>query len=223
MDIPERKRDVPLADPPTCAEPEARDSSPLDRFVALASTRESRDDASSVESIRRRSDGTRAAPAPARDGALRRQRERAALGRERGTLPHRGRRLGRRARRPERAHLQGVLGLKRGDGASLPQDAGRITVDESARSTTRGVAGGPRATGVLGAARKVAVGVVGVAVLVVGVALIVLPGPAFLVIPAGLAILATEFLWARRLLRYAKDRAARLLGRRRDAELARRS
>lgn len=72
-------------------------------------------------------------------------------------------------------------------------------------------------TGVLGAARKVAVAIVGGAVLVVGVALIVLPGPAFLVIPAGLAILATEFPWARRLLRWAKDRAARLLDRRRGA------
>lgn len=74
--------------------------------------------------------------------------------------------------------------------------------------------------GVLGAARKVAVLVLGVTVLAIGVALIVLPGPAFLVIPAGLAILATEFLWARRLLRYAKERAARLLGRRRGAAIA---
>ena len=42
--------------------------------------------------------------------------------------------------------------------------------------------------------------VVGVTVLAVGVAMLVLPGPAIIVIPAGLAILATEFLWARRLL-----------------------
>jgi len=42
--------------------------------------------------------------------------------------------------------------------------------------------------------------VVGVTVLAVGVAMVVLPGPAIIVIPAGLAILATEFLWARRLL-----------------------
>ena len=31
-----------------------------------------------------------------------------------------------------------------------------------------------------------------------GIAMIALPGPAVVVIPAGLAILATEFLWARR-------------------------
>ncbi len=42
--------------------------------------------------------------------------------------------------------------------------------------------------------------VVGVTVVGVGVAMIVLPGPAVVVIPAGLGILATEFLWARRLL-----------------------
>ncbi len=76
-------------------------------------------------------------------------------------------------------------------------------------------AGGRRATRAIAAARKVAVLIVGTIVLVIGVALVVLPAPAFLVIPAGLAILATEFDWARRLLRYARDRAAALLERRR--------
>jgi tellurite resistance protein TerC len=52
------------------------------------------------------------------------------------------------------------------------------------------------------------VAVIGTTVLLVGVAMIVLPGPAFLVIPAGLAILATEFVWARRLLQRVKDRIA---------------
>lgn len=54
-------------------------------------------------------------------------------------------------------------------------------------------------------ARKVAVAVIGVTVLAFGIALIVLPGPAFIVIPLGLAILATEFLWARRLLRRLRE------------------
>jgi tellurite resistance protein TerC len=44
-------------------------------------------------------------------------------------------------------------------------------------------------------------------VLVVGIAMIVLPGPAMVVIPAGLAILATEFVWAQRWLKYLKRRA----------------
>jgi hypothetical protein len=47
-------------------------------------------------------------------------------------------------------------------------------------------------------AKKIAIGIVGGLVLLLGVALLVLPGPAFLVIPAGLAILATEFEWAHR-------------------------
>jgi hypothetical protein len=41
-------------------------------------------------------------------------------------------------------------------------------------------------------------------VLVAGVAMIVLPGPAVLVIPLGFAILATEFPWARKLLDQGK-------------------
>jgi hypothetical protein len=48
---------------------------------------------------------------------------------------------------------------------------------------------------------------VGGTVLVVGVCLIVLPGPAFLVIPAGLAILGIEFAWARIWLKKAKAKA----------------
>jgi tellurite resistance protein TerC len=43
----------------------------------------------------------------------------------------------------------------------------------------------------------------------IGVALIVLPGPAFIVIPIGLAILATEFAWARRAVVRAKAMVGR--------------
>ena len=41
-----------------------------------------------------------------------------------------------------------------------------------------------------------------------GIAMIALPGPAVVVIPAGLAILATEFLWAPRALKRCKVMAA---------------
>ena len=51
--------------------------------------------------------------------------------------------------------------------------------------------------------RRVIVSVVGATVLLIGIALLVLPGPAFVVIPVGLAILATEYAWARRWLRKA--------------------
>ena len=52
--------------------------------------------------------------------------------------------------------------------------------------------------------KKVIVGVIGGTVLLIGICLIVLPGPAFLVIPVGLAILATEFMWARRWLQKSR-------------------
>jgi len=60
-------------------------------------------------------------------------------------------------------------------------------------------------------ARRLIVLVVGGSILLMGVALLVLPGPAFLVIPVGLAILATEFVWARRLLNRVKSEAGRLV------------
>jgi uncharacterized protein (TIGR02611 family) len=49
--------------------------------------------------------------------------------------------------------------------------------------------------------RKLIVGVIGSTVVLFGLALIILPGPAVLVVPLGLAILATEFAWARRIVR----------------------
>ena len=57
-------------------------------------------------------------------------------------------------------------------------------------------------------ARRVAVFVLGISVLAVGIVMIVAPGPAVVVIPLGLAILATEFLWARRVLELLKQRLA---------------
>ena len=49
--------------------------------------------------------------------------------------------------------------------------------------------------------RKLIVGVIGSTVVLFGLALIILPGPAVVVVPVGLALLATEFAWARRLIR----------------------
>lgn len=47
--------------------------------------------------------------------------------------------------------------------------------------------------------RKVLIGAAGAVVLAVGLAMVVLPGPAVLVILLGLGILALEFEWARRI------------------------
>ena len=54
--------------------------------------------------------------------------------------------------------------------------------------------------------RKCLVAVLGGALLIAGVAMLVLPGPAVVVIPAALAILAIEFLWARRWLAWLRER-----------------
>jgi uncharacterized protein (TIGR02611 family) len=55
--------------------------------------------------------------------------------------------------------------------------------------------------------RRVVIAVVGGAVVLAGLALCVLPGPGLLTIAAGLAILATEFEWARRLLHRVRQKA----------------
>jgi tellurite resistance protein TerC len=60
--------------------------------------------------------------------------------------------------------------------------------------------------------RRLAIGVIGVTVLTIGVAMIVLPGPATVVIPLGLGILAVEFAWARRMLERLKNGANQVLG-----------
>lgn len=55
--------------------------------------------------------------------------------------------------------------------------------------------------------KRIAITVAGFAVLLAGVAMLVLPGPGIVVIIGGLAILATEYVWAQRLLAKAKEKA----------------
>jgi uncharacterized protein (TIGR02611 family) len=57
--------------------------------------------------------------------------------------------------------------------------------------------------------KRTVIAVVGGTVLMIGIAMIVLPGPAIVVIPAGLAILALEFVWARRLLEKSREYIAK--------------
>jgi uncharacterized protein (TIGR02611 family) len=53
--------------------------------------------------------------------------------------------------------------------------------------------------------RRTVVAVVGATIVLIGVLLIVLPGPGALVILLGLAVLGSEFVWARRLIQRAKQ------------------
>ena len=66
------------------------------------------------------------------------------------------------------------------------------------------------------AGRKLAIATIGASVVALGVAMLVLPGPAILVIPLGLAVLAVEFAWARRWLQHLRDGSRSVLGRSSD-------
>lgn len=53
---------------------------------------------------------------------------------------------------------------------------------------------------------RIVIGAVGTIVLIAGIVAIPYPGPGWLIVFAGLGILATEFAWARRVLRYARSK-----------------
>jgi uncharacterized protein (TIGR02611 family) len=59
-------------------------------------------------------------------------------------------------------------------------------------------------------AKRLVVIVIGFTILAIGIAMIVLPGPAIVVIPIGLALLATDFIWSKKLLVAAKARFDRM-------------
>jgi uncharacterized protein (TIGR02611 family) len=62
--------------------------------------------------------------------------------------------------------------------------------------------------------KRLIVAVIGLTVLIIGIAMIVLPGPAIVVIPLALGILATEFAWASRLLHKMRERIQRAANKR---------
>ena len=51
---------------------------------------------------------------------------------------------------------------------------------------------------------RIAVGIVGVLIVATGIVAIPLPGPGWLIVIAGLFVLATEFSWAERLLEFTR-------------------
>lgn len=55
--------------------------------------------------------------------------------------------------------------------------------------------------------KAAAIAVLGFALLLAGIALLVLPGPGFVLVAAGLAVLASRFSWAKKPLDYAKGKA----------------
>lgn len=53
--------------------------------------------------------------------------------------------------------------------------------------------------------RKLIVTIIGSVITLLGVALIILPGPAWLLLPIGLAILSLEYEWARKWLKKSQS------------------
>lgn len=59
-------------------------------------------------------------------------------------------------------------------------------------------------------AKKLIISVIGFTVLLIGLAMVALPGPAVVVIPIGLGILASEFIWAKKILKRVKSNASNM-------------
>ena len=74
--------------------------------------------------------------------------------------------------------------------------------------------------------KRVGVAIVGGLLVLVGLAFLVLPGPGWLFIFLGLGVLATEFVWAERMLNTAKQKAQQAKDKvveRKDARAARKA
>lgn len=56
--------------------------------------------------------------------------------------------------------------------------------------------------------RRLAIFLIGISIVLIGCILFFTPGPAIVVIPIGLAILATEFIWAKKLLKKFKEKTS---------------
>jgi uncharacterized protein (TIGR02611 family) len=94
-----------------------------------------------------------------------------------------------------------VVGMTRAEAAERPA--------ETRRGRFGAVRARARATRTGRILWRVAVTVAGVAVVAIGIVLLPLPGPGWLVIFGGLAVLGTEYAWAKRLLNWVRDRVRR--------------
>ncbi|TXS47505.1 TIGR02611 family protein [Streptomyces sp. OR43] len=123
------------------------------------------------------------------------------------------------------------------DGAAAPADPAPAAGEERASVTgdvTEGVAKedrelGSRAPGFIKASRtlhlswQVGVFVVGLAVVAAGIVMLPLPGPGWLVIFGGMAIWATEFVWAQLVLRWTRRKVTEAAQRALDPKVRRRN
>ena len=65
--------------------------------------------------------------------------------------------------------------------------------------------------------RKLVIFLIGISIVLIGCLLFFTPGPAIIVIPVGLAILATEFIWAKKLLKKFKETTSSITKSAKDA------
>ncbi|GAA1384182.1 hypothetical protein GCM10009661_65170 [Catellatospora chokoriensis] len=94
----------------------------------------------------------------------------------------------------------GDKGGEMSDKPDFPQGSSRWR--DRARIAHQTVRANPTGAAVL----KVIIGALGAVVVAIGILLIPLPGPGWLIVIGGLAIWAIEFVWARHLLQFTKDK-----------------
>lgn len=93
------------------------------------------------------------------------------------------------------------------DGSGRPSETGDADIlkDEAARRQgVHGLLDGIRATRTGRLTLKIVIGTVGAVLVAAGLVMVPFPGPGWLVVFAGLAVLATEFHWAHRLLGFGR-------------------
>ncbi|WP_084962438.1 TIGR02611 family protein [Thermoactinospora rubra] len=83
-------------------------------------------------------------------------------------------------------------------------DADRLKEEAARRSPIKGWLDGIRATRTGALTLKIVIGVIGAVMVVGGLIMVPFPGPGWLVVFAGLAVLATEFAWAHKVLEFGK-------------------
>ncbi|MGW4796320.1 TIGR02611 family protein [Nonomuraea sp. NPDC004297] len=92
-----------------------------------------------------------------------------------------------------------------GDADVLKDEAADRSSVPERRSGFRGWLDGVRSTRTGALTLKIVVGVIGSVMVVGGLIMVPFPGPGWLVVFAGLAVLSTEFHWAHRVLEFGKQ------------------
>ncbi|MEU0525451.1 TIGR02611 family protein [Streptomyces niveus] len=103
------------------------------------------------------------------------------------------------------------------------KSAGELTEELAERELGSRAPGFIKSSKTLHVSWQVGVFVVGLAVVVAGAAMLVLPGPGWLVIFGGMAIWATEFVWAQLVLRWTRRKVTEAAQKALDPKVRRRN